>query len=164
MQMPHCWNIIAVAVSGTVGSQTMPGACLLQVSGQAKILPQWPPLITPRPACLPLSQCFPSTHHSLTRQTPCCVVAMHCVPAILTIDLPCIPFPPAVHAQACILRKCLKAGVPMSHDNLPELRILLHDTLLAAENLTPPFMRALARQGWQTEKIVVEAHRRRARW
>lgn len=41
---------------------------------------------------------------------------------------------------------------------------MLHDTLLAAENLTPPFMRALARQGWQTEKIVVEAHRRRARW
>jgi hypothetical protein len=66
--------------------------------------------------------------------------------------------------QACILRKCLKMGQPISGDNLPELRIVLHDTLLAAENLTPPFMRALARQGWQTEKIVVEAHRRRARW
>jgi hypothetical protein len=66
--------------------------------------------------------------------------------------------------QACILRKCLKAGQPLSADNLPELRIVLHDTLLAAESLTPPFMRALARQGWQTEKIVVEAHRRRARW
>lgn len=68
--------------------------------------------------------------------------------------------------QACILRKCLKMGVfmPQPGDNLPELRIILHDTLLAAENLTPPFMRALARQGWQTEKIVVEAHRRRARW
>jgi hypothetical protein len=26
------------------------------------------------------------------------------------------------------------------------LRIILHDTLLAAENLTPPFMRALAQQ------------------
>lgn len=67
-------------------------------------------------------------------------------------------------AQACILRKCLKTGQSLSPDNLPELRIILHDTLLAAENLTPPFMRALARQGWQTEKIVVEAHRRRARW
>lgn len=66
--------------------------------------------------------------------------------------------------QACILRKCLKTGHSLSPDNLPELRIILHDTLLAAENLTPPFMRALARQGWQTEKIVVEAHRRRARW
>eukprot|EP00775_Hariotina_reticulata_P009254 gene9254-9420_t len=68
------------------------------------------------------------------------------------------------YLQACILRKCLKAGQPLSADNLPELRIVLHDTLLAAESLTPPFMRALARQGWQTEKIVVEAHRRRARW
>jgi hypothetical protein len=48
--------------------------------------------------------------------------------------------------QACILRKCIKAGVQLSHDNIPELRIILHDTLLAAENLTPPFMRALARQ------------------
>jgi hypothetical protein len=66
--------------------------------------------------------------------------------------------------QACILRKCLKTGQSLSPDNLPELRIILHDTLLASENLTPPFMRALARQGWQTEKIVVEAHRRRARW
>jgi hypothetical protein len=36
--------------------------------------------------------------------------------------------------------------VQLSHDNIPELRIILHDTLLAAENLTPPFMRALARQ------------------
>jgi hypothetical protein len=44
------------------------------------------------------------------------------------------------------LRKCIKAGVQLSHDNIPELRIILHDTLLAAENLTPPFMRALARQ------------------
>jgi hypothetical protein len=69
-----------------------------------------------------------------------------------------------VNAQACILRKVLKSGVTLSPDNLPELRIVLHDSLLAAENLTPPFMRALARQGWQTEKIVVEAHRRRARW
>lgn len=66
--------------------------------------------------------------------------------------------------QACILRKCLKTGQSLSPDNLPELRIILHDTLLASENLTPPFMRALARQGWQTEKIVVEANRRRARW
>ncbi|KAF6259213.1 vitamin B6 photo-protection and homoeostasis-domain-containing protein [Scenedesmus sp. NREL 46B-D3] len=68
------------------------------------------------------------------------------------------------YLQACILRKCIKAGVQLPHDNIPELRIILHDTLLAAENLTPPFMRALARQGWQTEKIVVEANRRRARW
>ncbi|WIA40997.1 hypothetical protein OEZ86_004639 [Tetradesmus obliquus] len=68
------------------------------------------------------------------------------------------------YLQACILRKCIKAGVQLSHDNVHELRIILHDTLLAAEALTPPFMRALARQGWQTEKIVVEAHRRRARW
>jgi hypothetical protein len=73
-------------------------------------------------------------------------------------------YPPHQHLQACILRKCLKTGHSLSPDNLPELRIILHDTLLAAENLTPPFMRALARQGWQTEKIVVEAHRRRARW
>lgn len=76
-----------------------------------------------------------------------------------------IPAPHSAHtSQACILRKCLKTGQSLSPDNLPELRIILHDTLLAAENLTPPFMRALARQGWQTEKIVVEAHRRRARW
>jgi hypothetical protein len=33
-----------------------------------------------------------------------------------------------------------------------------------AEKLAGPLMDALARQGWQTEKIVVEAHRRRAVW
>ena len=58
----------------------------------------------------------------------------------------------------------MKMRLPASSDNLPELRILLHDTLLTAEKLTPLFMKALSRQGWLTEKIVVEAHRRRARW
>lgn len=81
------------------------------------------------------------------------------VPACCCASVRC-----TLHLQACILRKVLKTGHSISPDNLPELRIILHDTLLAAENLTPPFMRALARQGWQTEKIVVEAHRRRARW
>ena len=32
--------------------------------------------------------------------------------------------------QACILRKRLKTGLPASPDNLPELRIILHDTML----------------------------------
>jgi hypothetical protein len=32
--------------------------------------------------------------------------------------------------QACILRKRLKTGLPASSDNLPELRIILHDTML----------------------------------
>jgi len=68
------------------------------------------------------------------------------------------------YLQACILRKRMKMRLPASSDNLPELRILLHDTLLTAEKLTPLFMKALSRQGWLTEKIVVEAHRRRARW
>jgi hypothetical protein len=58
----------------------------------------------------------------------------------------------------------MRLGALTSPDNLPELRILLHDTLLTAEKLTGPFMRALARRSWQTEKIVVEAHRRRAKW
>lgn len=68
------------------------------------------------------------------------------------------------YLQACILRKRLKTGLPASSDNLPELRIILHDTMLTAEKLTGPLMDALSRQGWQTEKIVVEAHRRRAQW
>ncbi|GBF87876.1 hypothetical protein Rsub_00588 [Raphidocelis subcapitata] len=68
------------------------------------------------------------------------------------------------YLQACILRKRLKTGLPASPDNLPELRIILHDTMLTAEKLTGPLMEALSRQGWQTEKIVVEAHRRRALW
>ena len=86
---------------------------------------------------------------------------LHSVPTFLALARLALALVPL---QACILRKCLKTGQSLSPDNLPELRIILHDTLLAAENLTPPFMRALARQGWQTEKIVVEAHRRRARW
>eukprot|EP00877_Chromochloris_zofingiensis_P009142 jgi/Chrzof1/4481/Cz14g14240.t1 len=68
------------------------------------------------------------------------------------------------YLQACILRKRLKTGLQTPPENVAEMRIVLHDTLLAAEKLTPPLMRALARQGWQTEKIVVEAHRSRARW
>lgn len=68
------------------------------------------------------------------------------------------------YLQACILRKRLKTGLPASPANLPELRIVLHDTMLTAEKLTGPLMDALMRQGWQTEKIVVEAHRRRAAW
>lgn len=87
----------------------------------------------------------------------CSQPASRCVVVLLNVT-------DASDPQACILRKVLKTGHSISPDNLPELRIILHDTLLAAENLTPPFMRALARQGWQTEKIVVEAHRRRARW
>lgn len=39
--------------------------------------------------------------------------------------------PPAPRRrQACILRKRLKTGLPASSDNLPELRIILHDTML----------------------------------
>ncbi|KAI8471816.1 MAG: hypothetical protein J3K34DRAFT_224636 [Monoraphidium minutum] len=34
------------------------------------------------------------------------------------------------YLQACILRKRLKTGLPASPDNLPELRIVLHDTML----------------------------------
>jgi len=34
------------------------------------------------------------------------------------------------HPKACILRKRLKTGLPASSDNLPELRIILHDTML----------------------------------
>ncbi len=72
---------------------------------------------------------------------------------------------PQAYLHACILRLRLRAGLPIpGPEALPELRILLHDTLLTAEKLTSPLMRALSRQGWQTEKIVVEAHRRRARW
>jgi hypothetical protein len=91
-----------------------------------------------------------------------CGVAFHTHFTDLHVVVPVALF--LHYRQACILRKCLKTDQSLSPDNLPELRIILHDTLLAAENLTPPFMRALARQGWQTEKIVVEAHRRRARW
>lgn len=70
------------------------------------------------------------------------------------------------YLQACILRKRLKAGLPAdaAPASLPGLRIVLRDTMLTAEKLTGPLMGALARQGWQTEKIVVEAHRRRATW
>jgi hypothetical protein len=48
--------------------------------------------------------------------------------------------------------------------NLAELRIVLHDTLLAAEKLTVPFTRALQQHGWLVDKIVVEAERRRCAW
>jgi hypothetical protein len=34
------------------------------------------------------------------------------------------------YLQACILRKRLKTGLPASADNLQELRIVLHDTML----------------------------------
>ena len=40
----------------------------------------------------------------------------------------------------------------------------LQDTLLASERLTHPFMAALEECGWCTDKVVVEAVRRRARW
>ncbi len=41
---------------------------------------------------------------------------------------------------------------------------VLQDSLLAAERLTTPFMAALSECGWRTEKVTVEAVRRRARW
>ena len=77
---------------------------------------------------------------------------------------PIKPNTPKHPKKACILRRRLKRGLGASPDNLPELRIVLQDSLLAAEALVPPFLRAVARQGWMTDKIVVEAHRRRARW
>lgn len=68
------------------------------------------------------------------------------------------------YIQACMLRKRLRAGHRVGMHNIAELRIVLHDTLLTAEKLTAPFMAALSRQGWSTEKIVVEAHKSRAHW
>lgn len=47
---------------------------------------------------------------------------------------------------------------------LTELRIVLQDTLQAAERMTSPFMRTMEAAGWRLEKIVVEADRRRAEW
>jgi hypothetical protein len=41
---------------------------------------------------------------------------------------------------------------------------VLLDTLLAAERLTTPFMRALQQHGWLVDKIVVEGKRRRCTW
>jgi hypothetical protein len=68
------------------------------------------------------------------------------------------------YLQACILRKRLRRGATVAPGDLAALRLVLHDTLLASKRLAPSFMRALERQGWTTDKIVVEAHRRRARW
>lgn len=68
------------------------------------------------------------------------------------------------YLQACILRKRLKTGTSLELDSLAELRIILHDSLLTAEKLTNPYMLALSRRGWLTEKIVVEAERKRAVW
>lgn len=68
------------------------------------------------------------------------------------------------YLQAAILRGRMKQGVRFHAGDLPELRIALQDSLLAAERLTTPFMAALNECGWRIEKVVVEAVRRRARW
>jgi hypothetical protein len=64
-----------------------------------------------------------------------------------------------------VLRKRMLEGLEVPPPSDPAgLRILLHDSLLTAEKLTGPFWSALARRGWLMDKIVVEPHRRRARW
>ncbi|GAX84178.1 hypothetical protein CEUSTIGMA_g11601.t1 [Chlamydomonas eustigma] len=72
------------------------------------------------------------------------------------------------YLQACLLRRRIKHDrckyLHGGEHSLTELRIALQDTLLAAERLTTPFMSALTERGWRTDKVVVEAVRRRARW
>ncbi|KAG1675383.1 hypothetical protein FOA52_012302 [Chlamydomonas sp. UWO 241] len=68
------------------------------------------------------------------------------------------------YLHACILRTRTRQGVRLHAGEMAELRIALQDSLLAAERLTTPFMNALSECGWRTEKVVVEAVRRRARW
>eukprot|EP00798_Chlamydomonas_sp_ICE-L_P028269 gene28268-31374_t len=65
---------------------------------------------------------------------------------------------------ASILRRRMRDGEHLSFKELPELRIALQDTLLTAERLTAPFMTAISSRGWKTEKIVVEAEKRRGSW
>jgi len=68
------------------------------------------------------------------------------------------------YLQACILRTRIRQGLRLHVGEMAELRIALQDSLLAAERLTTPFMNALSECDWRTEKVVVEAVRRRARW
>jgi hypothetical protein len=64
--------------------------------------------------------------------------------------------------QADILHRHQQAQ-PLPSDRAA-LRILLHDSLLAARSLVGPFCGALADRGWDVELVGVESRRRRAVW